>query len=84
MECPNLSGCGFMQCCNSMGKNTAVNGFITTYCKGSKMDGCIRKKLAAKFGKEVVPKNMMPNGFPMPDTDRTGWSKEAINYKSYI
>lgn len=84
MDCPNLSECGFIECCNQKGKSAAVNGFINTYCKGEKMGACVRKKLALKFGKQVVPKNMMPNGFPMPETDKHEWSEQALYYQKYI
>lgn len=84
MECTNLNGCGFIECCNQRGKSVALTGFINTYCKGEKLDSCVRKKLATKFGKQVVPKNMMPNGYPLSETDKKGWSEEALNFQKYI
>lgn len=83
-ECPNLAGCSFVNCCSEMRKSTSANGFIKTFCKGEQMQECVRKKIASKFGKEFVPENMMPNGFPIPGTDKSKWSKEALEYRKLL
>jgi len=83
-ECKNLSGCGFVKYCEESQKDQSVNGFISIYCKGPRMADCVRLKLCNQFGKVVVPKNMMPNGFPIPGTSKGDWSAEASNFKAYL
>jgi hypothetical protein len=84
-DCKNLAGCPFVKFCNdNPEKCHAVNGFILMYCKGNRMESCVRKGLCEKFGKEVVPVNMMPNGYPLPGSKKDGWSKEAMNYQTLL
>ncbi len=83
-ECQNLSGCSFVNCCKEYSKADSVQGFINLYCKGNKMTQCVRRKIAMQIGKEHVPKNMMPNGLPLPGTSREDWTEQAIHFRSYI
>lgn len=84
MDCKNLAGCAFVGCCEQYSSSTSVQGFVNMYCKGSRMSECVRLRLSEKCGKLVVPKNMMPNGYPLPGTTKEGWSSESINYNQYI
>ncbi|WXR61015.1 hypothetical protein WG909_12040 [Peptostreptococcaceae bacterium AGR-M142] len=84
MECKNLNGCSFVKYCNDKDKTNSVKGFINIYCKGSRMEECERFKLCNQFGKTVVPPNMMPNGYPLPGTNKDNWSKEALNCKNKL
>lgn len=84
MECKNYANCSFVGCCQAANKATSVEGFVNMYCKGSRMSDCVRLKISSKYGKENVPKNMMPNGYPMPGTTKDGWSDIAKNFSSYI
>jgi hypothetical protein len=81
-ECKNLTTCGFIKCCEEFHKENSVNGFINMYCKGDKQSECVRLKLCTKYSKEIVPKNMMPNGYPLPGTTKEGWSNEALNLRN--
>jgi len=83
-ECEKLNKCSFVQCCDAYSKSTAARGFINMYCRGSRMDACVRKKLSTKFGREIVPKNMMPNGSPLPQTSSADWDTKAKNYFKYL
>lgn len=47
------------------------------------MNECVRFKLSSKFGKGVVPANMMPNGYPLPGTTKEDWSEQAQMYYKY-
>jgi hypothetical protein len=84
MECKNLAQCPFFNCCDELQKNTSVAGFMTLYCKGDKMSSCVRLRLSDQFGKQVIPKNMMPNGLPVPGTNCDGWSPEALDYRTVL
>jgi hypothetical protein len=84
MECEFLEKCSFVAACNEMHKENAAKGFIASFCKGPKMEQCIRKQLCLKFGKSVVPKNMMPNGAALSGTDKNDWSDEALNYRKAL
>lgn len=84
MECKNIGGCPFFNCCEELKQNTSVQGFMVLYCKGAKMSECIRLRLGGKFGKGVVPPNMMPNGMAVPGTAKDGWSDEAKNFRSVL
>lgn len=83
MECKNLTNCAFIHCCKTYDKDKSVNGFVKMYCKGTRMNECVRFKLSSKFGKGVVPANMMPNGYPLPGTTKEGWSEQAQMYYKY-
>lgn len=83
-ECKNLAGCSFVNCCKEFNKTTGINGFINMYCQGSRMEECVRLRLSSTFGKDVVPKNMMPNGYPLPGTTKDDWAKEALSPKQYL
>lgn len=82
--CTKLSDCSFVKCCEQYDKSTAAKGFIKMYCEGYRMNQCVRKRLSAKFGSNIVPANMMPNGSPLPDTDNSTWDKKAKNYHQYL
>lgn len=82
--CEKLDNCAFVGCCDQYEKSTAAKGFISMYCKGSKMNACIRKKLAGAYGKEIVPKNMMPNGAPLPEQHKLiGMNTRFISDATY-
>lgn len=83
-ECENLSKCSFVSCCDEYHKSTAAKGFIAMYCKGSRMEQCVRLRLCNKFGKEIVPKNMMPNGAPLPETTTNDWDIKAQKHHTYL
>jgi len=58
----------------------AVKGFISLYCRGKKMDDCVRKKVSRELGgPEFVPENMMPNGLPVIGTTRDTWDKAIFD-----
>ena len=59
-ECELLSTCGFFRKHQSS-KNLACKGFITTYCKGSKMNECKRLEYRNKNGVPPID-DMMPSG----------------------
>jgi len=60
LECELLKKCGFFK--KYAGSNEILlKGFINTYCKGTKMDECERKKYRKKHG-TPPPDDMMPNG----------------------
>lgn len=82
--CKNLSGCSFVNCCEQYSKSQSVNGFINMYCKGNRMGDCVRLKICDQLGKVLVPKNMMPNGLPLPGTGKDEWADEAVNYRKHI
>jgi len=84
MSCKKLEGCAFFQKCEELGKDTAANGFKSMYCLGSKIEECTRYRLSNKFGKDVVPENMMPNGYPIAGTTTDGWNEKAANYNKHI
>jgi len=84
MECARLELCPFVKHCKEVNKESAANGFINLYCKGGRQDQCIRLQLCDVFGKEIVPHNMMPNGFPLSGTDKSGWDEKAANFQSYL
>lgn len=82
--CTKLSDCSFVKCCEQYERSTAAKGFVQMYCKGSRMNQCVRKRLSGKFGPNVVPANMMPNGSPLPETDTKHWDNRAKNYRQYM
>lgn len=84
MECKNFAACSFVGCCKEYHKETSVEGFVNIYCRGNRMNDCVRLKISSKYGKENVPKNMMPNGYPLPGTKKDDWSDVAKNFSSYI
>ncbi|MEA1975671.1 MAG: hypothetical protein U9N10_09050 [Bacillota bacterium] len=84
MICERLDTCPFVKCCSAYEKSTAAKGFINIYCKSKKMEQCVRKILSNKFGPGIVPKNMMPNGSPIPKTSTDDWCDKALNYRKYL
>ena len=84
MECIYLETCPFVKHCNENNAETSAQGFIHLYCKGNKLNDCVRKRLCEKFSREIVPKNMMPNGLPISGTAKEGWSEEAQNYRKLL
>ena len=79
VECQNLANCAFFRTYeNDPSKKMALQGFINMYCKGSKQDVCIRKKVSkALGGPDKVPTNIMPNGRPLAGTSSDDWSEEV-------
>jgi hypothetical protein len=59
-ECELLEKCGFFKKYQST-KELACKGFIISYCKGSDMDDCMRKKYRQEHGTPPSD-DMMPNG----------------------
>jgi hypothetical protein len=84
MICEKLYFCSFVECCSAFDKSMAAKDLIDIYCKGKKMEECVRKRLNKRFGIGIVPKNMMPNGTPLPETSKNNWDERALNYKKYI
>jgi hypothetical protein len=78
-DCANLATCAFFQTYESdESKKLALQGFISRYCKGNEQENCVRKKVSrALGGPEKVPVNMMPNGVPLPGSDKSNWSPEV-------
>ncbi len=59
-ECINLPNCGFFKkYCQT--KDLACKGFISMYCKGSKMEDCKRLQYKKEHG-TPPPDDMMPSG----------------------
>jgi len=83
-ECVNLAGCPFVKFCEANDNVTSVKGFILMYCKGDKQSSCVRKQLCEKFGKQVVPVDMMPNGFPLPGSTKENWSEQALDFRNAL
>ena len=65
MECENLATCGFFKKYMNT-HNLACKGFIKMYCKGEKMNECVRKTYSEKNG-VPPPDNMMPTGSKCPE-----------------
>ncbi len=62
------------------GNSLALKGFVNTFCKGTKQDECIRKKVSKALGGPMhVPANMMPNGLPLSGTDNKEWPERVKN-----
>jgi len=82
-ECDRFKRCPLIDHCteNEETVSMSLDGMIRLYCCGSKQLYCIRKQLLVKFGETSVPKDMMPNGFPLPGANREKWSEEAINFR---
>ena len=60
MECDLLSKCGFFKKYMDS-REAACRGFISLYCRGSKMAECKRKEFRKAHG-TPPPDNMLPNG----------------------
>ena len=60
MECDLLSKCGFFKKYMDS-REAACRGFISLYCRGSKMTECKRKEFRKAHG-APPPDNMLPNG----------------------
>lgn len=84
MVCEKLNTCDFVNCCSEFKKSIVAKGFIHMYCESEKMSECVRKNLSAKYGKEIVPKNMMPNGAALPSTSTSDWDEKALHYRKYL
>ncbi len=59
-ECELLEKCGFFKKYQST-KDLACKGFISSYCRGLKMNECKRKEYRQKNGTPPVDE-MMPSG----------------------
>jgi hypothetical protein len=59
-ECELLDKCGFFKKFMSS-QEAACCGFISLYCRGSKMTDCQRKAYRKAHG-SPPPDNMLPNG----------------------
>ena len=82
--CPKEQECAFMQCDEKYRLLPAIEGYEAKYCNGLDASECIRFKLSDKYGKVIVPSNMMPNGLPLPGTHRRDWTTTALQYKRYV
>lgn len=65
VECELLETCGFFKKYNDT-LNLACRGFVKTYCKGPKMDECLRKEYRLKNGHPPTDA-MLPTGQKMPE-----------------
>ena len=82
MICEKLDGCAFFAKYDQWeDKKLALEGFVKTYCKGDRQVSCIRKKISHELGgADKVPANMMPNGYPLPGTEKDeDWTREVID-----
>jgi len=61
MECELLNKCGFFKKYMSS-QEAACRGFISLYCRGSKMSGCKRKEYRQTHNGAPPPDDMLPNG----------------------
>jgi hypothetical protein len=59
-ECKKLPECGFHLKYGSS-RDIICKGFTRMYCRGPKMDDCVRMKYFAEHG-EAPPDEMAPNG----------------------
>ncbi len=60
MECELLKKCGFFNNYEE-GREMALRGYISLYCRGSKMNECKRKEFRKIHG-SPPPDDMLPNG----------------------
>ena len=79
-DCDKLEACAFFKTYETEpGRELALKGFISTYCKGEKQAECVRKIISQKLGgADKVPVNMMPNGMALSGTGKDDWSKEVL------
>ena len=76
MECPNFDGCGFLSAYAEKEETSmAVKGFKKKYCSNSFKE-CRIYQLSQELDKNKIPVNMMPNGFPITNTDESNWPEE--------
>ena len=80
-ECHNLEKCNFFKMYqNDESKNLALKGFISMFCKGERQDQCVRKIISKELGgPELVPPNMLPNGFAISGTNKSDWNEDVIS-----
>lgn len=64
-ECVRLANCGFFKKYGNT-KNTACQGFISSYCKGPSMEQCMRLEYFTRHG-VLLPDDMMPTGHMLKD-----------------
>jgi hypothetical protein len=83
-ECNLIKTCPFANCEPSFHQLNSIDHFIHDYCNGEKNNECIRIKLGSRNGGIHVPTNMMPNGLPLPGTNRRDWDEVALEYKKHI
>lgn len=83
-ECNKIKTCAFANCAPEFHKLNSIDHFIDDYCKGDKTNTCIRIKLEAHNGAINVPLNMMPNGSPLPGTNKRDWHQVALEFKKHI
>lgn len=78
-ECERLASCVFFkEYEKDESKKLALKGMVQIYCRGDKMDSCVRLKVSrALGGPQYVPVNMMPNGQPLSGTDMRDWSQDV-------
>ncbi len=78
-ECGNIDNCAFFEKYEEeKGNSLALKGFINQYCKGTKMDECVRKEVSRKLGgPHKVPDNMMPDGNAISGTTMDDWSEKV-------
>jgi len=84
-ECSRLAGCPFFNLDESDPDVASVKrGLMLLYCKGDKVDNCVRLAVLHEFGIDFVPKNMMPNGMPLPRTDESEWDATVVKFKRHL
>ncbi len=63
-DCDLLDRCGFFKKYQGT-LDLACQGFMNSYCKGTKMDDCVRKQFRTEHG--CAPEDdMLPTGHMMP------------------
>jgi hypothetical protein len=82
MECERLVACPFFKVDESDPTlASAKRGLAAMYCRGDKMEKCVRLAISHEFGGPLVPQNMMPNGMPLPGTTEAKWDTKVIKFK---
>ena len=80
-DCKSLAKCAFfLEYESDKARTLALKGFVRKYCKGPQQEECVRKKIKAAHGIELVPVNMMPNGSPLRGTNRSDWSDKITAF----
>jgi len=82
VECDKLATCPFFNGDESdPDVASAKRGLMILYCKGNKVDSCLRLAILGEFGGDFVPENMMPNGMALPGTDESEWDEAVVIFK---
>ncbi|OFW56126.1 MAG: hypothetical protein A2W01_09495 [Candidatus Solincola sediminis] len=77
--CDRLEDCAFfIEYEAREDKQTVLKGLVRIYCRGEKLNSCVRKQVSQALGGPTrVPKNMMPNGYPLRGSDESQWGDEV-------